>query len=117
MRTLIPSALLWVTLTALAAPMTFEEVDTDGDGLISAAEAASVEGLDFETADADADGTLNTDEYNIALETLSPPDAEAGEEAAVAAEAARHEKAPVASAATSTPAPPTPAKPHPAPPK
>ena len=125
MRTLIPSVLLWVTLTALAAPMTFEEVDTDGDGLISAAEAASVEGLDFETADADADGTLNTDEYNIALETLSPPDAEAGEEAAVAAEAARHEKTPVASAATSkavpvpepAPAPSTPAKPHPAPPK
>ena len=115
MRTFIPSALLWVTLTALAAPMTFEEVDTDGDGLISAAEAASVEGLDFETADADADGTLSTDEYNIALETLSPPDAEAGEEAAVAADAAKHEKAPVTPA--TAPAPPTPAKPHPAPPK
>lgn len=72
--------LLIVLLAALsaraAAPLTFEEVDTDGDGLISADEAANVEGLDFNAADGDNDGTLSVDEYDIALENLSPPDEE-----------------------------------------
>ncbi len=74
MRALILSALLLVALPAFAAaPLTFEEVDTDGDGLISADEAASVEGLDFNAADGDNDGTLSVDEYDIAVESLSPP--------------------------------------------
>lgn len=74
MRALILSALLLVALpTFAAAPLTFEEVDTDGDGLISADEAASVEGLDFNAADGDNDGTLSVDEYDIAVESLSPP--------------------------------------------
>jgi hypothetical protein len=54
-------------------PPTFEELDIDGDGLISADEAASVDGLDFNAADADADGTLSADEYDIAVEDLSQP--------------------------------------------
>ena len=78
MRALILSALLLVALPIVAAaPLTFEEVDTDGDGLISADEAASVEGLDFNTADGDNDGTLSVDEYDIALESLSPPEEDA----------------------------------------
>lgn len=77
MRTLLLPALLLAALPAFAAaPLTFEEVDTDGDGLISADEAASVEGLDFNAADGDNDGTLSVDEYDIALENLSPPEEE-----------------------------------------
>ena len=76
MRALIVPVLLLVALPVFAAtPLTFEEVDTDGDGLISADEAASVEGLDFDAADADADGTLSVDEYDIAVAKL-PPTAE-----------------------------------------
>jgi hypothetical protein len=74
MRTSILPALLLAALPAIAAPaLTFEEVDTDGDGLISADEGASVERLDFNAADGDNDGTLTVDEYEIALEKLSPP--------------------------------------------
>ena len=76
MRTLVLSILLRATPPAFAAaPLTFEEVDTDGDGLISADEAASVEGLDFNAADGDNDGTLTVDEYDIAVEGLTPPEA------------------------------------------
>lgn len=74
MRTFVLPALLLVALPAIAAaPLTFEEVDTDGDGLISADEAANVEGLDFNAADGDNDGTLTVDEYEIAVESLSSP--------------------------------------------
>ena len=77
MRALIVPVLLLLALPVFAAaPLTFEELDTDGDGLISADEAASVEGLDFDAADADADGTLSVDEYDIAVEE-EPPVAEA----------------------------------------
>ena len=42
----------------------FEEVDANGDGLISQEEAAAIEGLDFATADANQDGALSRDEYS-----------------------------------------------------
>ncbi len=78
MRTLILPVLLLAALPVFAAtPLTFEEVDTDGDGLVSADEAANVEGLDFNAADGDNDGTLSVDEYDIALENLSPPEEDA----------------------------------------
>ncbi len=70
---MLPILLLSAFSAFAAAPLTFEEVDTDGDGLISADEAASVEGLDFNAADTDNDGTLSVDEYDIAVESLSPP--------------------------------------------
>ncbi|MCB1770303.1 MAG: hypothetical protein KDJ31_11495 [Candidatus Competibacteraceae bacterium] len=74
MRAFILPILLLITLPVIAAtPLTFEETDTDGDGLISADEAANVEGLDFNTADGDNDGTLTVDEYDIAVEKLSSP--------------------------------------------
>jgi hypothetical protein len=44
----------------------FEEVDQNGDGMISQEEAAAVEGLDFATADTNQDGSLDRDEYNQA---------------------------------------------------
>ncbi|HRX71702.1 MAG: hypothetical protein KDJ22_04370 [Candidatus Competibacteraceae bacterium] len=72
MRAFILPILLLIMLPVIAAaPLTFEEADTDGDGLISADEAADVEGLDFNTADSDNDGTLTVDEYDIALEKMS----------------------------------------------
>lgn len=77
MRTFILPILLLVMLPVVAAmPLTFEEADTDGDGdgLISADEAASVQELNFETADSDNDGTLTVDEYDIATEKISQPD-------------------------------------------
>ena len=72
MRIIILSALLLVTLSAFKiASSTFEEVDTDGDGLVSADEAASLEALNFNAADGDNDGALSVDEYDIAVENLS----------------------------------------------
>lgn len=70
---ILPILLLVMLPVVAATPLTFEEVDTDGDGLISAGEAASVEILDFEAADSDNDGTLTVDEYDIAVEKMSRP--------------------------------------------
>jgi len=110
MRTLVLSALLVIAfpLLAASAPLTFEEADTDGDGLISADEAASVEGLDFDTADTDSDGTLTVDEYEIAVKNLSPSAADGTSDtnnSASAVERPSERKAlptPAASAAPST---------------
>lgn len=44
----------------------FDEVDKDEDGLISRAEAAKVENLDFTKADANKDGMLDRSEYESA---------------------------------------------------
>jgi hypothetical protein len=74
MRIIILSVLLLVTLSGFTmASLTFEEVDIDGDGLVSADEAASVEALNFNVADSDNDGALSVDEYDIAVENLSKP--------------------------------------------
>ncbi|KAB2921640.1 MAG: hypothetical protein F9K25_20135, partial [Candidatus Contendobacter sp.] len=100
MRALILPTLLLVTLPAFATPLTFEEVDTDGDGLISADEAANVEGLDFNVADGDNDGTLSVDEYDIAVENLSPPTEAAASTAAAAKPAESTAPAPPAGDAT-----------------
>lgn len=108
MRIPLLPVLLLVALPTFAAALTFEEVDTDGDGLISADEAANVEGLEFEAADADNDGTLSVDEYEIALENLAPP--EEGEPAATAAPEAKPEETAPSSGAVQPPVPATPAK-------
>lgn len=42
----------------------FEEVDANSDGVISQAEAAAVEGLDFATADTNQDGMIDREEYS-----------------------------------------------------
>ncbi|MDG4548796.1 MAG: hypothetical protein P9F19_19545 [Candidatus Contendobacter sp.] len=109
MRALIlPALLLTAFSTLAAAPLTFEEVDTDGDGLISADEAANVEGLDFNAADGDNDGTLSVDEYEIAVEKLSPP-----AEAAAATTAGPAESAAPAPPAADVAKPSAPAVPAP----
>ncbi len=69
---ILPALLLAAAFAFAATPLTFEEVDTDGDGLISADEAATIEKLDFNAADSDNDGTLSVDEYDIAIEILYP---------------------------------------------
>jgi hypothetical protein len=52
-----------------AAPPAFEDVDTNGDGAISAQEAAAVEGLDFKQADTNQDGKLSKEEYQAATKS------------------------------------------------
>lgn len=45
----------------------FEDVDQNGDGMISEAEASVVEGLDFTAADADQNGAISPEEYSSLL--------------------------------------------------
>jgi Ca2+-binding EF-hand superfamily protein len=53
---------------ALAQAPSFEEVDANQDGMISAEEAAAVEGLDFATADTNQDGVIDRAEYSALTE-------------------------------------------------
>jgi hypothetical protein len=46
---------------------TFDEADTDKNGVLSQAEAAKVEKLDFAKADLNKDGMIDRAEYNQAL--------------------------------------------------
>lgn len=55
---------------ALAAPPAFQDVDTNKDGVITADEAAQVEGLDMTTADTNGDGKLTMQEYDAAAKKL-----------------------------------------------
>ena len=71
MRAFILPILLLITRSVIAAtPLTFEEADTDGDGLINADKTAHVEGLDFNTTGSDHNGTLTVDEYDVTVEKL-----------------------------------------------
>lgn len=62
--------LVALSLAALAgAPAfaaTFDEVDADKDGVISAEEAAAA-GIDLTTADANQDGSLDQAEFDAAM--------------------------------------------------
>jgi hypothetical protein len=65
MKKLLP-ALLTVGFAASAIAQglpAFEEVDANGDGVISAEEASAVEGLDIATADTNQDGVIDPAEY------------------------------------------------------
>ncbi len=73
MRTLTLSAMLLIALPTFATPyLNFEEVDTDGDGLISTDEADSVNRINFSAADTDHDGTITVDEYEVATDDSTP---------------------------------------------
>jgi hypothetical protein len=48
-------------------PPSFEDVDTNENGVISESEAALVPGLDFASADANGDGVLSRTEYDEAM--------------------------------------------------
>jgi hypothetical protein len=65
MRTLFVLTALGFSAAAIAQGLpAFEDVDQNGDGLISEAEAAIVEGLDFASADANQDGAIDPQEYS-----------------------------------------------------
>lgn len=58
-------AAMGFSMAALAQELpAFEEVDQNGDGMISEAEASAVEGLDFATADTNQDGSISREEYS-----------------------------------------------------
>jgi hypothetical protein len=46
----------------------FEDVDTNENGVISESEATMVPGLDFESADSNQDGVLSRTEFEAATE-------------------------------------------------
>lgn len=46
----------------------FEEVDENGDGMITQEEAAQIEGVDFQSADENQDGQLDRQEYEQATQ-------------------------------------------------
>jgi hypothetical protein len=52
---------------AQAARPTFEQVDTNGDGRITAQEALAVPGLDFSRMDADKNQSVTPDEFKSAM--------------------------------------------------
>lgn len=57
---------LLFAIGALAQMPSFEEVDTNADGVIDREEAAAVEGLDFDAADTNMDGVIDRQEYEAA---------------------------------------------------
>lgn len=63
-------SLVMLSGAAFAAPPAFEDVDTNGDGQISRAEAATIEGLDWTSADANGDGNLSKEEYAAAASKM-----------------------------------------------
>lgn len=52
---------------SLAAAPSFDEVDTNKDGMLSKAEASKVETLDFAKADTNKDGMISRSEYQAAI--------------------------------------------------
>ena len=58
---------------ALAQLPSFEEVDTNADGVIDRDEAAAVEGLDFDAADTNMDGVIDRQEYEAWQEQEGVP--------------------------------------------
>lgn len=61
------ASLLLVVGAAVAQQSSFEELDTDADGVLSSSEAEVIETLDFTAADADQSGDLSQEEYEAAI--------------------------------------------------
>ena len=53
--------------TLAFAQEAFEDLDTDADGMLSAAEVANLEDFDFVTADTNQDGSISVEEYEAAI--------------------------------------------------
>lgn len=68
-RTLIFASIAGLGLASAAAAAQFDEVDADGDGLVSLAElqaaAPDATAEDFATYDYDSDGGLNESEFAV----------------------------------------------------
>jgi hypothetical protein len=56
----------------VTAQTSFDLVDQDRDGLVSSAEASTVDGLDFAAADSDQSESLSRQEYALAMEAARP---------------------------------------------
>ncbi|WP_046079192.1 EF-hand domain-containing protein [Halomonas sp. HG01] len=74
MKTLLKTTLLTFALlgagAAVANPPSFDRLDLNGDGMLSAEEALTVDGIDLETADTNGDGALSREEYEAARQSL-----------------------------------------------
>jgi hypothetical protein len=66
MKKLILTAAVLALASGFAWAQSFEELDTDADGMISSEEAAGA-GMDVSTADTDGDGALSQEEYDAAM--------------------------------------------------
>jgi len=62
----IAASLLLGSSVALAAKPAFEELDANGDGMISSEEAGDMQG--FAEADGNGDGMLTVEEYETVAE-------------------------------------------------
>ena len=62
----IAASLLLGSSVALAAKAPFEEMDANGDGMISSEEAGDMQG--FAEADGNGDGNLSAEEYETVPE-------------------------------------------------
>jgi hypothetical protein len=67
MKKLVLTAAVLALASGFAWAQSFEEIDTDGDGLINAEEAANA-GIDVSTADTDGDGSMNLEEYDVFMD-------------------------------------------------
>lgn len=68
-RLALLAAALFAASAAFAETPNFEAADTNGDGMVDAAEfGATGIDMDFGSLDADGNGSLNGDEYAAALE-------------------------------------------------
>jgi Ca2+-binding EF-hand superfamily protein len=66
MKKLVLTAAVLALASGFAWAQSFEEIDVDGDGLISSEEAAGI-GMDVSTVDTDGDGALSQEEFDAAM--------------------------------------------------
>lgn len=75
--TLLPLAMLFGAGAVAADTPAFDDLDINGDGMLSAEETVAVEGLNLETADTDGDSALSREEFEAAS-TGTPGGVEGG---------------------------------------
>lgn len=74
---LLPLALLFGAGAATAASdQSFDDLDTNGDGSLSAEEVRSADGIELESADSNGDGALDEDEFKAAKDSQKGDSAE-----------------------------------------
>lgn len=65
-RSALLTLVVLLSSTVVAQATTFESLDVDGDGRLSADEAKKNAQVDFYDADANKDGGIDQDEYRVA---------------------------------------------------